>query len=452
MATEMIPRRRMRSLEVGAMGLGCMGMSTAYGHADESEAVATIHRALDLGANLLDTSDLYGAGANERLIGKALRERRDDAVIATKFGIVGVPGIGFPVAVKADPARARRCLDASLRRLGVDVIDLYFLHRTDPRVPIEEVVGAMAEMVAAGKVRELGLSEASPDTLRRAHAVHPIATLQSEWSIFSRDIEAAPLAVARELGVTVMPFSPLGRGMLTGSSAATTNLSRLDYRRLLPRWRKGNLEHNLALVEQVRRIADAHGVTAGQVALAWLFAKGDDVVPIPGTKRRKWLEQNVAALDVRLTPDDVAVLDGLRARGTRYSERSVFEQSATTPRPEEIAARERERNRRMWVGVDRVIEPVLTNRRVEKLIGHRTCSLHYVGRSSGKPVELTVWYELTQEGCRVEVGAAAKKSWWRNFRGAGHPCEVIVDGVRRSGHGTAHGTPPGKVYVDIRWV
>jgi aryl-alcohol dehydrogenase-like predicted oxidoreductase len=317
-----ITRRRIGTLEVGALGLGCMGMSPVYGRPDIDEAIATIHRALDIGVTLLDTSDLYGNGGNEKLLGRALRGRREEAVIATKFGIIGWPGIGLPRGLDGRPERVARCADASLSRLGVDVIDLYYLHRIDPRVPVEETVGAMAQLVAAGKVRQLGVSEATGDQLRRAHAVHPIAALQSEWSVFTRYLEDGVLPVARELGVTVVPYSPLGRGMLTGDPAATRKLSVIDYRRMLPRWRGENLEHNLALVERIRHLATQYDATPGQVALAWLLQQGEDVVPIPGTKHPRWLDENAAATNVELDADTVAELNTMTAAGTRYPEGS----------------------------------------------------------------------------------------------------------------------------------
>lgn len=315
-----IPRRRIGDLDVSTLGLGCMGMSPVYGRIDVDEAIATIHHALDIGVNLFDTADMYGNGGNEKLVGTALRARRDEAIIATKFGILTMPGVGLPRGLDARPERVARCVDASLSRLGIDVIDLYYLHRVDPKVPVEETIGAMAELVAAGKVRNLGISEATGDQLRRAHAVHPIAALQSEWSIFTRDLEADTLPVARELGVTVVPYSPLGRGMLTGDAAATRKLGIIDFRRTLPRWRGDNLDHNLALVERIRELATQQGATAGQIALAWLLNQGEDVVPIPGTKRRRWLDENVAATAVHLDADTVAELNAMTAAGTRYSE------------------------------------------------------------------------------------------------------------------------------------
>jgi len=302
---------------VSAQGLGCMGMSFAYGAPDADESVATIARALDLGVTFFDTADMYGFGHNEELVGKALAPHRDEVVIATKFGIhldADAPG---GRGVRGDAAYVHQACDASLGRLGTDHIDLYYQHRPDVTVPIEETVGAMAELVEAGKVRHLGLSEASADTIRRAAAVHPIAALQSEWSIFSRDIEAEVVPACREHGVGVVPYSPLGRGMLTGKVGSLDELSDDDFRRTVPRFQGDNLDHNLALVAVVREIAEAHGVTAGQVALAWLAAQGDDVVPIPGTKRRTYLEENVGALDVTLSADDLARLDDLSPAGAR---------------------------------------------------------------------------------------------------------------------------------------
>ncbi|WP_338837022.1 aldo/keto reductase [Gordonia polyisoprenivorans] len=319
----MTPRspRRIGSLEVSGIGLGCMGMSFAYGPADQDEALATLHHALDTGITLLDTADMYGGGANEELLSTVLADRRDEIVLATKFGILTDPDTGLPSGVDGSPDYVRRCVDASLQRLGVDVIDLYYLHRVDPTRPIEETVGAMADLVAAGKVRELGLSEAGADTLRRASAVHPIAALQSEWSLFSRDIETSDVPAARELGVTVVPYSPLGRGMLTGSAAAAAPGAG-DFRATLPRWQADNLDHNLALVGEIRSVAGEVDATAGQVALAWLLAQGDDVVPIPGTKRRTYLDENIGALSVTLTVEQLERLSALRPAGERYPDMS----------------------------------------------------------------------------------------------------------------------------------
>jgi aryl-alcohol dehydrogenase-like predicted oxidoreductase len=304
---------------VSAQGLGCMGMSFAYGTPDHDEAVATIDRALDLGVTFFDTADMYGFGHNEELVGKALAPHRDEVVLATKFGIY-LNADERTRGVRGDPEYVRQACDASLGRLGTDHIDLYYQHRPDVTVPIEETVGAMAELVEAGKVRHLGLSEASVDTIRRAAAVHPIAALQTEWSIFSRDIEDEIVPLCRELGIGLVPYSPLGRGLLTGAVSSLDELADDDFRRTQPRFQGENLDHNLALVAVVRDIAAAHGVTPGQVALAWLAAQGDDVVPIPGTKRRTYLEENVGALDVTLTADDLARLDDLRPAGTRYAQ------------------------------------------------------------------------------------------------------------------------------------
>jgi aryl-alcohol dehydrogenase-like predicted oxidoreductase len=311
-------------LTVSAQGLGCMGMSFAYGPADQDEAVATLHRALDLGVTFLDTADVYGFGANEELVGRAVAGRRDEVVLATKFGIVARDRGSQPDrrGVDGSPAYCREACEASLRRLAVDVIDLYYLHRPDTTVPIEDSVGAMAELVAAGKVRHLGLSEASASTIRRAAAVHPIAALQSEWSLFSRDVEDDVVPACRELGIGIVPFSPLGRGMLTGAIASVDALSDDDLRRTNPRFQGDNFDTNLALVEEIRSIAAAKGCTAGQVALAWVHAQGDDVVPIPGTKRRTYLEENVAALDVGLDAGELARLDALRPAGDRYADMS----------------------------------------------------------------------------------------------------------------------------------
>jgi aryl-alcohol dehydrogenase-like predicted oxidoreductase len=310
-------------LTTSAQGLGCMSMSDfAYGPADETEALATIARALDLGVRFLDTADVYGLTENEKLVGRAIAGHRDEVVLATKFGNVFRDG---KRGVDGSPAYVPQACDASLQRLGVDHIDLYYLHRPDTSVPIEDSVGAMAELVAAGKVRHLGLSEASADTIRRAVAVHPIAAVQSEWSVFSRDIEARVLPTCRELGIGIVPFSPLGRGLLTGTVTNVDELADNDFRRSNPRFAEGNLEHNLRLVEVVREIAAARGCTPGQVALAWLHAQGDDVVPIPGTKRRRYLEENVAALDVQLTPDDLTRLDGLRPAGDRHFDMGFVE-------------------------------------------------------------------------------------------------------------------------------
>ena len=308
-------------LRVSAIGLGCMGMSEFYGATDEAEAIATIHRALDLGVDFLDTADVYGPHTNEELIGRAIRSRRDDVVIATKFGGLRGRAAADGRRFCGDPAYVHSSCDGSLSRLGVETIDLYYLHRVDPTVPIEETVGAMAELVAAGKVRHLGLSEVAPETLRRAVAVHPIAALQSEWSLWSRDIEDDGIvATARELGVGLVPYSPLGRGMLTGAITSPDDFAPDDFRRHQPRFQPENFGRNLELVDEVRSMADRHGCTPGQVALAWVLGRGDDVVPIPGTKHRRYLEENVASIDVTLSTEELQALEGLsrRAAGDRY--------------------------------------------------------------------------------------------------------------------------------------
>jgi aryl-alcohol dehydrogenase-like predicted oxidoreductase len=319
-----LPTRALGPLSVSALGLGCMGMSFAYGTADRGESVATLHRALDLGVTFLDTADMYGGGDNEELLATVLADRRDEVTLATKFGILTGED-GYPNGVDGSPAYVRQACDASLRRLGVDHIDLYYLHRPDPQVPIEETVGAMAELVAAGKVRHLGLSESSAETIRRAAAVHPIAALQTEWSVFSRDIERTVLPACRELGIGVVPFSPLGRGLLTG--ALPTEFADDDFRRTLPRFQQENLERNLEAVGVVRDIAAAHDATPGQVALAWLLAQGEDVVPIPGTKRVRYLEENVGAVDVTLTAAEHARLDAVRPAGDRYPDMTWAERN-----------------------------------------------------------------------------------------------------------------------------
>ena len=316
------------ALEVSAEGLGCMGMSEFYGSADEGEAVATIHRAFELGIDFIDTADMYGPFTNEQLVGKAIAGRRDDVVLATKFANVRGENGEF-LGVRGDPEYVRSACDASLARLGVDHIDLYYQHRVDPQTPIEETVGAMAELVAAGKVRHLGLSEAAPETIRRAHAVHPITALQTEYSLWTRDVEQdGVLDCIRELGIGFVAYSPLGRGFLTGAIRSIEDLPEGDSRRVgrFPRFQGENFQRNLDLVERVKEIADEKGVTPGQLALAWVLARGEDVVPIPGTKRRTYLEENAAAVAVELTTDDLARLDELApvgaTAGDRYADMS----------------------------------------------------------------------------------------------------------------------------------
>ncbi|CAM5436136.1 aldo/keto reductase [Streptomyces tanashiensis] len=311
-----VPTRHLGSLAVSAQGLGCMGMSHGYGASDDAQSIATLHHALDLGVTLLDTADFYGAGHNEELIGRAVAGRREQVVLATKFGFAN--RLGEPVRVRGDAAYVRQACEASLRRLGVDHIDLYYQHRVDPQVPIEETVGAMAELVQAGKVRHLGLSEAGAHTLRRAHAVHPIAALQSEWSLWTRDLEAEIAPVCRELGIGLVPFSPLGRGFLTGRYSSVDELSETDMRRGQPRFADGNLERNLAIVAQLNELAEAKGVTTGQLALAWVQHRGDDVVPIPGTRRQRYLEENLAALAIELSAEELAAIEAAApGRGDR---------------------------------------------------------------------------------------------------------------------------------------
>ena len=317
-------------LQVSTIGLGCMGMSEFYGRADESEAVRTIHRALDLGVTLLDTADMYGPFTNEKLVGGAISGRREEVVLATKFGNVRDPEDPTHRWIDGSPEYVKRACDASLQRLGVDHIDLYYQHRVDQSVPIDETVGAMADLVTAGKVRRLGLSEASATTIRRANAVHPITALQTEYSLWTRHIENEILPTIRDLGIGLVPYSPLGRGFLTGTITSADALAPDDFRRQNPRFVGDALAANLALVDRVRTLADRKGVTPGQLALAWVLAQGEDVVPIPGTKRVSYLEENVAAASLALTDTDVAELEKAipadSVVGERYPDMSSIDQ------------------------------------------------------------------------------------------------------------------------------
>jgi aryl-alcohol dehydrogenase-like predicted oxidoreductase len=305
---------------VSALGLGCMGMSHAYGETDDDGSVATIHRALDLGVTLLDTADQYGPHTNERLVGRAIAGRRDEVFLATKFGLVREPGDLANTGVNGRPEYVRSSIEGSLQRLGVDHVDLYYLHRVDPDTPIEETVGAMAQLVQEGKVRYLGLSEAGPDTLRRACAVHQITALQTEYSLWTRDAEDGVLDACRELGIGFVAYSPLGRGFLTGAIRSIDDLSADDWRRTNPRFQGESFQRNLDLVDEVKRLAAEKDTTPAQLALAWVLAQGEDIVPIPGTRRRTRLEENVGALDVELTDDDLRRIDDVmpRVSGDRY--------------------------------------------------------------------------------------------------------------------------------------
>ncbi|HEX4806726.1 MAG TPA: aldo/keto reductase [Conexibacter sp.] len=317
-----------QGLEVSQMGLGCMGMSEFYGEADEGEAIATIHRALELGVTFLDTADMYGPFTNERLVGRAIADRREQVVLATKFGSVRGEN-GERLGIRGDAAYVREACDASLRRLGVDHVDLYYQHRVDKEVPIEETVGAMAELVAAGKVRHLGLSEASPETIRRAHAVHPIAALQTEYSLWTRDVERRILPTVRELGIGFVAYSPLGRGFLSGRWASPEEIPDGDFRKHNPRFQGENFARNMAIVERVRELAERKGATPAQLALAWVMHRGDDVVPIPGTKRVRYLEENAAAAEIELTDEELRALDEAipvgAAAGERYPDMSSID-------------------------------------------------------------------------------------------------------------------------------
>jgi aryl-alcohol dehydrogenase-like predicted oxidoreductase len=321
----MLTKRKLGALEVSSLGLGCMGMSQSYGPANEQESIATIHRAVDLGVTLFDTAEVYGPFANEELVGRALRGRRDSVVIATKFGWRIEDG--KVNGITSRPDAIRKAVDGSLQRLGVDTIDLLYQHRVDPEVPIEDVVGTMSDLVQQGKVRHLGLSEAGEQTIRRAHKVHPIAALQSEYSIWERNLEATIIPTLRELGIGLVPFSPLGRGFLAGNAQRAEEYPENDFRRNDPRFQGENFDANMRAASSVRELAARRGATAGQIALAWLLQKGDDVVPMPGTKRRTYLEENVAAANITLSEDELRQIDEAlspeQVAGPRYNERAM---------------------------------------------------------------------------------------------------------------------------------
>ncbi len=320
--TDFMDKRKLgkQGFEVSEIGLGCMGMSEFYGTGDEAESIATIGRALDLGVNFIDTADMYGPFSNERLVGKAIKARREEVALATKFGMERTEDGGI-VGVNGKPDYVRKAAEASLERLGVDHIDLYYQHRVDPNTPVEETWGAMKELVEAGKVRYLGISEAAPDTIRKANAVHPVTAIQTEYSLWSRDVEDEILPTARELGIGFVPYSPLGRGFLTGQITSPDDFAENDFRRTSPRFTGENFQKNLDLVERVKEIADEKGVTPGQLALAWLLHQGDDLTPIPGTKRRERLEENAKATDVKLASADLSRIDEAAPKGAAAGER-----------------------------------------------------------------------------------------------------------------------------------